>query len=77
MYFKFLAKNTPKLQKLLKNRPKSSICLIIFYISLKKNPLFDVDLFSQIFDMELPLSVNTINFGQSGKGGVRRAQNSK
>ena len=35
-YFWFLAKNTPKLQELLKKRSKSSICPIIFHISLKK-----------------------------------------
>ena len=35
-YFWFLAKNIPKLQKLFKKRPKSSICLIIFQISSKK-----------------------------------------
>ena len=52
-YCLFLAKNTPQLQKLFKERPKSSICLPIFHISLKKNPLFDVDHFSRTFDMEL------------------------
>ena len=31
-----MAKNTPKLQELLKKRSKSSICPIIFHISLKK-----------------------------------------
>ena len=36
VFFLFLAKNTPKLQKLFKKRQKSSICLIIFHISLKK-----------------------------------------
>ena len=35
-YFSFWAKNTPKLQKLLKKRPKSSNCLIILHISSKK-----------------------------------------
>ena len=53
-YFWFLAKNTPKLQKLFKKRQKSWICLIIFHISSKKNQLFDVDLFSRSFDMESP-----------------------
>ena len=53
-YFDFWLKKPPKLQKLLKKRPKSSICFIIFHISLKKNPLFNVNLFSRTFDMEQP-----------------------
>ena len=56
IYMLFLAKNTSKLKKkLFKKRPKSSFWLIIFHISLKKNPLFDVDLFSRTFHMESPL----------------------
>ena len=51
-YFSFWAVNTLKLQKLFKKQPKSSNCLIICYISSKKNPLFDVDLFSWTFGME-------------------------
>ena len=54
LYLDFLAKNTPKLPKLFKKRHKSSICPIIFRISSKKNPRFNVDLFSQTFDMESP-----------------------
>ena len=45
---------TPQNYKSCKKRPKSSNCLIIFHISSKKNPLFDVDLFSRTFDMESP-----------------------
>ena len=49
-----MAKKNPKLQKLFKNWPKSSIYLIIFHISFLKNPGLDIDLFSRTFDMELP-----------------------
>ena len=68
--FLIFAKKHPKWQKLLKKRPKLSIWLIIFHISLKKSPLFDVDLFSWTFDMESPKSGSRV--GQSlwgGRGG--------
>ena len=52
-YFWFLAKNTPKLQKLIIKWSKSSICLIMFNISSKKSS-FDVNLFSRTFDMKSP-----------------------
>ena len=60
-YFSFWDKNTLKLQQLFKKRPKSSNCLIIFHISLKKNPFFDVDLFSRAFDMESPQKSDSLS----------------
>ena len=46
-------KNTPKLHKLLKkNCPNHKIALLSFTIP-EKNPLFDIDLFSRFFNMEL------------------------
>ena len=47
--FWFLAKNTPKLQKLFKKRPKSSICLIIFHISSKKSSFWHWPFFSDLW----------------------------
>ena len=52
--FSFWAKNTPILQKLLKKRPKSSNCLIIFHISSKKKSFFRHLPFSWTFDMKSP-----------------------
>ena len=57
-----MAKNTPKLQELLKKMVK--IINLPYYLShfMKKNPLFGVDLFPWTFDMESPFT-SRILFG--------------
>ena len=61
--FLFLAKNTPKFKKCSKNGQNHQFTLLSFTFN-KKNPLFDVDLFSRTFDMKLPCHQNIVDIWQ-------------
>ena len=65
--FLFGAKYIPKLQNFKKKKVK--IIKLPYYLSyfIKKVPLFDIDLFSQTFDMKLPYIPNIAFLCQKAK----------
>ena len=62
VFFIFGKKKTPKNYKSCsKNGKNHQFALLSFTFHQKKNPLFDVDLFSRTFDMESPINSLVIN----------------